>query len=67
MTRRSQLTVKIAESDINNTMPILRAMTDEEIKKKQDAISKVPRAAAAVPLCGWPSHEGRSRTVEMPW
>ncbi len=33
--------MKIAEADVNKTMSILRSMTEEDIKKKQDAIAKV--------------------------
>lgn len=39
--RRTQLTVKIAEKDVNNTMAILRAIPKEDIERKQEAISKV--------------------------
>jgi hypothetical protein len=38
---RTQLTVKIAEKDVNRTTEILRALPEQEVKKKQDAIAKV--------------------------
>lgn len=37
----TQLTVKIAEKDVNRTTEILRALPEQEVKKKQDAIAKV--------------------------
>eukprot|EP00873_Tetraselmis_striata_P033273 jgi/Tetstr1/453537/TSEL_040505.t1 len=37
----TQLTVKIAEKDVNRTTEILRALPEEEIKRKQDAIAQV--------------------------
>eukprot|EP00191_Tetraselmis_sp_GSL018_P019470 CAMPEP_0177582176 /NCGR_PEP_ID=MMETSP0419_2-20121207/2582_1 /TAXON_ID=582737 /ORGANISM="Tetraselmis sp., Strain GSL018" /LENGTH=99 /DNA_ID=CAMNT_0019071349 /DNA_START=312 /DNA_END=611 /DNA_ORIENTATION=+ len=37
----TQLSVKIAEKDVNRTMEILRGIPEEQIRRKQDAIAKV--------------------------